>query len=193
VVSIDPAGTANARSDETGIVVVGWSAEEKKAYVLADHTGKYSPAGWGTKAWKVHQEWMADAIVAEKNYGQDMVTYVIDNETDNLAKVIGVQSRRGKQLRAEPMVAQYEKGNIIHLRDRTDIQRRPGDLMDLEEEMLSWVPGQGPSPNRVDALVHGLTELFTGFAPATVANPNQILGGPRTGLPPNIPPRRNNW
>lgn len=192
VVSIDPAGTANARSDETGIVVVGWG-EDKNAYVLADHTGKYSPAGWGSKAWAVHEKWFADAIVAEKNYGQDMVTYVIDNETDNQAKVIGVQSRRGKQLRAEPMVAMYEKMRVYHVRDRGDIERRPGDLMDLEEEMLSWVPGEGPSPNRVDALVHGLTELFKGMSPASMSNPNQVLGGPRGAIPNQIPPRRNHW
>jgi phage terminase large subunit-like protein len=45
VVAVDPAGTANRKSDETGIVVVGWA--DGKAYVLADYSGKYSPKGWG--------------------------------------------------------------------------------------------------------------------------------------------------
>ena len=39
-VGIDPAGTANRRSDETGIIVVG--AAGKNLYVLHDGSGKFS-------------------------------------------------------------------------------------------------------------------------------------------------------
>lgn len=163
VVAVDPAGTANARSDETGIVVVGMSG--KIAYVLHDFTGRYSPAGWGSKAWWAHEKYQADCIVAEKNYGAEMVRHVLDNATGERAKIHLVQSRRGKALRAEPMVTHYERKRVIHC----------GDLAKLEDEMLTWVPGEGASPNRVDALVHGLTELFRGSGPASIASPRDLL------------------
>ena len=47
VVAIDPAGTANRRSDETGIVVAG--IRGKIAYVLHDASGKYTPMGWARR------------------------------------------------------------------------------------------------------------------------------------------------
>ena len=31
---------------------------------------------------------------------------------------------------------------------------------DLETQMISWVPGEGKSPDRIDALVHALTALL---------------------------------
>lgn len=163
VVAVDPAGTANARSDETGIIVVGIA--EGIAYVLHDFTGKYSPAQWGAKAWWAHEKYQADCIVAEKNYGADMVRHVLDNATGERAKIHLVQSRRGKALRAEPMVAHYEKKRVVHA----------GDLAKLEDEMLTWVPGEGSSPNRVDALVHGLTELFRRSGGVGVASPTDLL------------------
>ena len=45
------------------------------------------------------------------------------------------------------LVALYEKGMVHHVGVHTD----------LEDEQCSWVPGQGPSPNRMDALVWGVT------------------------------------
>jgi phage terminase large subunit-like protein len=177
VVAVDPAGTANARSDETGIVVVGITGG--KAYVLHDFTGRYSPAGWGAKAWWAHEKYSADCIVAEKNYGAEMVRHVLDNATGEKAKIHLVQSRRGKALRAEPMVTHYERERVIHT----------PNLTKLEDEMLTWVPGEGASPNRVDALVHGLTELFRGSGPASVASPSRLLPrmpGGGYGLP-NLP------
>lgn len=176
VVAVDPAGSANNRSDETGIIVVGIVGEE--AYVLADYTGVYSPHLWGRKVWSAYEKWSADAVVAEKNFGGDMVQYVIDTSADETLRVKTVQSRRGKAIRAEPIVAQYERGRVHHVQG--------GDLAELEDEQLTWVPGQGPSPNRVDALVHGLTDLFRGGGPSTISRPTQVLarsGGPSRGFP----------
>lgn len=166
VVAVDPAGTANARSDETGIVVVGLS--EGKAYVLEDATGRYSPDGWGAMAWRLHEKWAADCIVAEKNYGGDMVKMVLNTASSKQARIKLVTSRRGKALRAEPIVQQYEKARVFHVGGRERLAL-------LEDEMLSWVPGEGASPNRVDALVHGLTEVMRGVAAVSVANPADVL------------------
>ncbi len=164
VVAIDPAGTANARSDETGIVVLG--LHNALIYVLQDATGKYSPSGWATEAVRLYNLWSADAIVAEKNYGGDMVTEVLDKNGASNIRILMVTSRRGKVLRAEPIVALYEKSRVIHLRGKTQ---------DIEDEQLSWVPGPGsPSPNRIDALVHGATELAHLVASVEMASPADL-------------------
>jgi phage terminase large subunit-like protein len=167
VVAVDPAGSCNRRSDETGIIVVGWFDGE--AYVLEDLSGKYSPKGWADKAWSAHEKWAADAMVAEKNYGGDMVKRNLEISIGHgLANVELVDSRRGKAIRAEPIVAQYEKAPVR-------VWHRKGKLDTLEDEMLSWIPGESASPNRVDALVHGLTHLFKSRMPAAVSNPNEVL------------------
>lgn len=176
VVSVDPAGTANAKSDETGIVVLGISID-KRLYVLADFSGKYSPAQWGDKALDAADDFNADCIVAEKNYGGDMVRHVLDVAAEKRVRVAPriklVNSRRGKAIRAEPIVALYEKKRVIHVGQR-------GDLAQLEDEQTSWVPGEGDSPNRVDALVHGATELAEKSMPSTIADPNKLLSGRRS-------------
>lgn len=177
VVAVDPAGSANARSDETGIIVLG--VADRRIYVLADRTGKYSPSGWAKATLSAAEDFDADAIVVEKNYGGDMVRNTIDKEIDAMPgilapRIIEVDSRRGKQLRAEPIVAMYEKGRVIHVsgKDRSD-------LVELEDEQTQWVPGKGASPNRIDALVHGATELGKAFLPASIATPSSVLAGLR--------------
>jgi phage terminase large subunit-like protein len=162
VVSIDPAGSVRKGADETGIVVVGWSGTE--GYVLADRSGHYSPVGWASAAMAAYEEFTADAVVVETNYGGDMVTANL-RAIDAHPRIIRVQSRRGKALRAEPIVSLYEQGRIHHVLS----------FPDLETQMTEWVPYEDrDSPDRVDALVHGLTELAKGRVPASVSNPARL-------------------
>jgi phage terminase large subunit-like protein len=170
VIAVDPAGSCNPRSDETGIIGIG--IEGRHLYVLADRTGRYSPDGWAQAAHGLYEELQADCIVAEKNYGGEMVKHTLESVglPDVLVKL--VDSRRGKKLRAEPMVALYEKDLVTHV---SGMDRN--DLVDLENEQVEWVPGKGPSPNRVDALVHGAWELVRGMGmEATIADPNKVMG-----------------
>ena len=167
VVSVDPAGTATKKSDETGIITVGLGPD-KKIYVLHDSTGKYSPNGWAQRAHADNETFSADCIVAEKNYGGDMVRTTLENAGRGLHRIKLVTSRRGKAIRAEPIVALYEKGRVFHVGAR-------GSLQKLEDEMTTWVPGEGDSPNRVDALVHGITELAGASSPTTFVNPRDLL------------------
>lgn len=163
VIAIDPAGTANPKSDETGIVAVGKLG--KHGYVLADRSGKYSPHGWATAAINLHNELHADAIVIETNYGGDMATENVRNtEGGERLRIRPVHSRRGKRLRAEPIVGLYEQGRFHHISPE-------GQLELLENELVTWVPDEGPSPNRVDALVHGATDLMGVDAPVEIASP----------------------
>lgn len=161
IVAIDPAGTANRRSDETGIIVVAKKGEQ--LWVLDDYSGKYSPKGWATAAIDAYVKWNADAIVAEKNFGGDMVNETIQNYLQKrkvIARVIVTTAARNKQVRAEPVVMLYEQKRAIHRRGLQKTEVKPGVFRSLESEMLEWVPMEGDSPNRVDALVWGAIELF---------------------------------
>ena len=165
VVGVDPAGSAHAKSDETGIVTVGIGAD-KNLYVLDDSSGRYSPALWAARANGVYEDFAADAIVPEKNYGGDMVKHTLESSGYRGARIIPVTSRRGKVIRAEPVAALYERGRVFHV-------GKQGDLTDLENELTQWVPGN-ESPNRLDALVHAATELAKQSMPAEIANPRDL-------------------
>ena len=154
VVAIDPAVTANAESDMTGIVVAGVDVNGV-AYVLEDHTGRYTPQQWASKAIQLYRDHMADRIVAERNQGGDMVRHTLHTE-DETVPVKLVHASRGKMARAEPVSALYEQGKVRHVRG----------LNDLEDQMVQWEPlGSIGSPDRLDALVWALTDLsLNGYA-----------------------------
>ena len=154
VVSIDPAITSNAESDMTGIVVAGVD-QEGIAYVLEDHTGRYTPQQWAAKAVELYHKHMADRVVAERNQGGDMVRHTLHTEDENLPVKL-VHASRGKMARAEPVSALYEQNKVKHVRG----------LNDLEDQMVQWEPlGSIGSPDRLDALVWALTDLsLNGYA-----------------------------
>jgi hypothetical protein len=148
VVAIDPAATANMESDETGIIVVG-KDKAGYGYVLEDLSGKYSPNQWGAIAVKAKERWDADCIVAEKNQGGDMVESVIRSAGER-HRVKLVTATKGKYVRAEPIYSLYEQGKIYHI----------GQFPLLESQMITFDPEKGKSPDRVDALVWGFTDLL---------------------------------
>jgi len=165
IVAIDPAGTSSKKRDETGIVVVGKAGD--RFYVLADRSGTFTPEGWAKEAWKAYDEFKADKVIAEKNYGGEMVLSTLRNSRKG-GPVDLVHSRRGKALRAEPVVSLYEQDRVHHL----EVFEK------LETQMTEWVPGVGDSPDRVDALVHGITALYEGGGPSNYAMPKGNLRGP---------------
>ena len=147
VVAIDPAVTSGEESDETGIVVVGKGADGR-GYLLADRSCRDTPSGWAHRAVQAFHDFNADRIVAEKNQGGDMVEATIRSVLPT-APYKGITAKQGKRLRAEPIAALYEQGRISHV----------GAFDLLEDQMTTWLPDSGLSPDRLDALVHGLTEL----------------------------------
>lgn len=150
VVAIDPAGTSNASSDDTGIIVVGQDYSGH-GWVLEDATGKMKPNEWAKKAIALYDRWEADCIVGEVNFGGDMVENTI-HSVDKSVPFKQVRATRGKALRADPIVALYEQGLIHHI----------GVLAALEDEMVTWTPESDWSPNRIDAMVWGFTFLWFG-------------------------------
>jgi PBSX family phage terminase large subunit len=147
IVAIDPAITANIGSDETGIVVLG-KDERGRIYVLEDLSGKYSPNEWSSLASSAVIRHGADCIVAEKNQGGEMVEAVI-RQNDNKTRVKLVTATKGKYVRAEPAYSLYEQSKVFHV----------GNFPILESQMITFDPDKGKSPDRVDALVWGITEL----------------------------------
>lgn len=172
VVAIDPSGTKGAPAnttkgkaalkevgDDIGIVVCG-KGVDGLGYVLADGTCNLGPQQWGKRAVDYyHGSWSptpddhrAAAIVVETNFGGAMVASLIKT-IDPLVKVIEVRAASGKLARAEPVAALYAQDRIRHV----------GRFDALEEQMVLMAPdgysGKG-SPDRLDALVWAMTELF---------------------------------
>lgn len=149
VIAIDPATTHHDDSDETGIIVAGIDAE-KRAYILEDLSGKYSPYEWGQRVTDAYWRYQADRVVAEVNKGGDLVEQVI-RSVDKTISYKSVRATRGKYTRAEPIAALYEQQKVFHVRP----------FSKLETQMCGFVPGvTSKSPDRMDALVWAVTELL---------------------------------
>jgi len=162
VVAIDPAASSTDRADETGIIVAGRD-EGGRGWVLADASGRYQPAEWARTAVSVYRAHRADRIVAEVNNGGDMVEATLRMiEPD--APFAAVRASRGKVTRAEPIAALYEQGRVHHV----------GMFPELEDQMCAFTAdahgnlsrSTSYSPDRVDALVWALTDLFVEPMPA---------------------------
>jgi phage terminase large subunit-like protein len=158
VVAVDPSGSngEDDTADDIGIVVAGRGVDGR-GYVLADWTCDLSPAGWGRRTIEAFDEFKADRIVAEKNFGGAMVEGVI-KASRKTAPVTLVTASRGKVQRAEPIAALYEQGRISHV----------GAFAQLEDQLCAFTSdgyvGSG-SPDRADALVWALTELMLEGSP----------------------------
>lgn len=147
VVAVDPAVTSGEDSDETGIVVCGKDGE--RGYVLDDLTCRKSPDGWAKVVVGAYHDWQADRVVAETNNGGDLVESVLRTH-DPAVSYRGVTASRGKRTRAEPVAALYEQGRVRHV----------VGLSALEDQMVTFLPDTKESPDRVDALVWGMTDLM---------------------------------
>ncbi len=149
VVAVDPT-RAESPTDECGIVVVGLG-ENGHAYVLDDVSIRASPHGWASAAVATFHKYRADRIVYEKNRLGKAVEELI-RTVDPKVKWQEVQATDGKRTRAEPVSALYEQKRVHHV----------GLFQILEDEMVGWDPMQRASPNRMDALVWGVTALLLG-------------------------------
>lgn len=149
VIGVDPSGGG----DEIGIIAAG-KGIDGRFYVIEDATCSLSPSGWARRVAETYRKHSADRIVAERNFGGDMVESTIRTADRNLP-VRMVTASRGKVVRAEPIAALYEQGKISH----------NAGLEQLEEQMMQFTlqgyVGEG-SPDRVDALVWALSDLALG-------------------------------
>jgi phage terminase large subunit-like protein len=160
------------QSDEIGIVAAGVGVDGH-GYVFSDATLRASPAEWSRRVCQIANEYDADRIVAESNYGGGMVEHTLHTADANLPVRL-VTASRGKTLRAEPVAAMYES-----VQDSGPRVHHVGRFSALEDEMANFsVYGyQGDrSPNRADALVFALTDLMLRHQPK---RPSLSLAGER--------------
>lgn len=176
VVGVDPQGSKMV-GHETGIVGAGLGVD-RRIYVLADESINGTPGEWGNRAVATYERLKADRIVGERNFGGDMVETTI-RAVKSTVSYSNVTASRGKQQRAEPIAARYEKSEVSHV----------GTFPTLEDEMCGFVPGVGlvtdataeqgaepsadgrkRSPNRMDALVWAITALTDGPGAVTVVS-----------------------
>jgi len=161
VVGVDPSVAENPR-DECGIVVCASTGErdlyKRNAWVLEDASIHGSPEQWANKVVEMARKYSCP-VVAEVNQGGALVTNAI-LAIDPSIKVLEVHSKHGKALRAEPVTLAYEQNRVHHI----------NYLPELESQMIAWIPGEGKSPDRIDALVHALTALL-------IKPPKGFVGG----------------
>ena len=159
MIGIDPAAKSGANSDETGIVIGGVGGHEDLAhfYVLADAT-----TGDPSKLWapwvigEAHRMRFLYGcpveIVVEDNNGGQAWRFLLENAAENLRvrcpDIHEVTAVKAKIVRADAVGNLYEQRRVHHC----------GVFPELERQMSKWIPGM-PSPDRMDALVHMLTQL----------------------------------
>jgi phage terminase large subunit-like protein len=173
VVAVDASGASgedDTGADEIGIVVCALG-QDGHAYVLADRSVRDSPVVWGKVVANAAAEFEADCVVAEKNFGGEMVRFVIKTANPKLLVRMVVASR-GKVVRAEPVSALYGDETTpckVHHTDR---------FPTLEDQMCGFTTGgyigEG-SPDRVDALVWALTELMLTSTIPVIVPPTIVM------------------
>lgn len=154
IIAVDPSGaddTDNADNDEIGIVVAALGTDGI-AYIVEDLTLKAGPAKWGQVIGTAFDRHAADRVVGEANYGGAMVKHVVQTARPG-TPYIPVTATRGKVVRAEPISSLAEQGKV----------RMVGFHPRLEDELCGMTSSGyvgDKSPNRADAYVWAVTELF---------------------------------
>jgi hypothetical protein len=168
VVAVDPSGADedDTDHDEIGIVIAALGTDGN-AYVLEDCSVHAGPATWGKVATDAYDRQEADVVVGEDNFGGAMVKHVIQTARPR-TPYKAVKASRGKHVRAEPFSALYENGKVRHV----------GEFSQLEDELCGFSTAGyvgSRSPNRADAAIWALAELFPALvkAPAAKSKPKK--------------------
>jgi phage terminase large subunit-like protein len=150
LIGLDP--PASTHGDSCGIIVCA-KDEEGVAWVLADLTAHgLSPEAWAARVAETAALYGAGLIVAEKNNGGEMIAAVLRAADFDLPVKLR-HAGPSKAARAEPIALHFETGRA----------RLAGHFPELEDQLcaLTWSGYQGPgSPDRADAMVWAMTELF---------------------------------
>lgn len=150
VIGLDP--PASSHGDSCGIVVCA-SDREGVCRVVADVSAPgLSPEAWARRVCDTAMLYGAGRVVAEKNMGGEMIASNL-RAVDADLPVRLVHAGPSKAARAEPIALRFETGRA----------RLAGHFPELEDQLcaLTWAGYQGAgSPDRADAMVWAMTELF---------------------------------
>jgi hypothetical protein len=152
VIPVDPPATVGT----CGIVPCGRKTLDgvAHAFVLSDVSLRGKPGKWAGRVVNTYHQLGANYIIGEINNGGDMIENTIKNVPDgDKVAYKQVRASRGKSIRAEPIASLYAQGRIHHVGDSEKFR-------ELEDQMCNWIPGMSKSPDRLDSMVYGCTELL---------------------------------
>ena len=142
------------REDLDGAVAVRQPRPQHHGFVLDDRTCQLPPEGWGQRAVQAAIDWEADDLCVEVNYGGDQAIAVIRTALEKAGVDIPVRKVRathGKAVRAQPVAALSAQGRMHHV----------GTFPELEDQLATWYPELGWSPDRLDACLVAGTMVTT--------------------------------
>lgn len=157
VMYIDPAGSAKAKSDETGVAIAGLGIDGIK-YLMFSNGYRLSPNGWANEVIKLFYKYQVDIIYYESNYGGLMAKDIIKS-IDPVPPVMEIHSKHGKKVRAEPVATECERDKL----------RFVGRFPQLEDQLCTCVlPGEESTEldDRYDAFCGAMTALNKGRSAA---------------------------
>lgn len=157
IVAVDPPAGFAA---ECGIIVLGLGANpaadgHRHVYVIDDYSLHGRAEVWGAEVIKAKRKYKASLVVAENNQGGDMVRSTIQLQ-DSSIRYEPIHAAKSKWERAEPVASAYRR---VHHVDY---------LPELESQMCTWTDDEEWSPDRLDALVHGVRYLLPSIIGAPV-------------------------
>ena len=148
VIGVDPSIGDGETSNECGIVAVGLG-DDGNYYVLGDYSKRATVGEWARRTVAAYHERKADYMAVERNAGgRALLKQNIDLVEPGL-NFRDVWASESKEMRASNPALKYELGQVYHARP----------FPELEDEQCTWIPGESPSPNRIDALVWGIKSL----------------------------------
>ena len=168
ILALDPSRSLRDGSDEFGIVVAA-RGRDQEIYVLEDHSGRL---GWDQVVRITLDRCLKDAagfVWESNNAASTAVVHLLNVEAAARGMTLHILPKdarfprrhpgriyvreahtdKSKEARADAPSALYAAGKVHHV----------GNLSQLEEELTTWEPGEGKSPNRLDALVYAVAEL----------------------------------
>ncbi|RDI32424.1 hypothetical protein DEU38_103157 [Rhodococcus sp. AG1013] len=185
-VGVDPSGGGR----DTAGIVGGIVGTDGHFYWTHNRTERMSSDEWSRAACLLAYEIDADRIVFENNYGGDMAGTLIRQAWDALQRegvidarricprVVGVNARRSKVLRAEPIAQAVLLGRALFGPDLS--------LANLKSEWSLWEPDSTWSPGGLDAAVHVATDMLppiaSGATVQSVAKRKRDGNGPAQGV-----------
>lgn len=112
VLGYDPSMTSNAESDESGIILAGFTVEETKvegrteketnAYILEDHSGHYDPTTQGKIIVDILLERRVPELIFEQNQGAE---FVLNNIKTTLLNHPDVASAHWREIKKKSIKA----------------------------------------------------------------------------------------
>ena len=177
IIAVDPATTHSQKnSDYTGIIVIMEGdapvilangkkpnhADKKHYYILYDGSLIGTPFEWGSKVKILQDFYNANEIIVEDNQGGDMTQSTLINAGVS-APIKRVHASQNKETRAMQASILTEQGRLHFYIDagvkHSQNINEENSLDVLESELCNWIPGAKKSPDRLDALAHGINYL----------------------------------